>query len=161
MSGANSTGALTVGQTVIPLKNATGTGTVSAGDILTIANDTNKYVVAAASFAGANPATGDTITLAAPGVRMAQASADRLLTVIATGPRNVGFSRNSILLATRLPAIPAEGDLAGDRTVVTDPHSGLSFEIACYPGFRMNVYHVSVCWGVSVIKPEHVAVLLG
>lgn len=159
--GTMASGALTVGQTSLALKNATGTGTVSAGDIITIANDTNKYVVASASFAGANPATGDTITLAAPGVRMAQTAAERVLTVIATGPRNVAFSRNAILLATRLPFIPPEGDLASDRMTITDPVSGIALEFAVYPGFRMNVYHVSVSWGVSVIKPEHVAVLLG
>ena len=31
-------------------------------------NDTNQYVVASATFAGANPASGDTITLVAPGL---------------------------------------------------------------------------------------------
>lgn len=161
MSGANSTGALTVGQTVLPLKNATGTGTVSAGDIITIANDANKYVVAAASFAGANPATGDTITLAAPGLRMAQTSADRVLTVFATSTRNAAFTRNAILLATRLPAIPTEGDLASDRMTIIDPISGIALEFAAYPGYRMITYHVSVAWGVKVIKPEHLAIIIG
>ena len=154
-------GALTVGQTVLSLKNATGTGTVSAGDIITLANDTNKYVVASASFAGANPATGDTITLAAPGIRKAQSAAERAITVFGTSARNCAFSRNAILLATRLPNIDAVGDLASDRMTVTDPNSGLSFEVAVYPGFRMNVYHVSVCWGVTVIKPEHLAIIIG
>lgn len=162
MSGASTvSGALTVGQTSLSLKNATGTGTVAAGDIITLANDTNKYVVAAASFAGANPATGDTITLAAPGIRMAQSAAERAITVIATAARNVAFSRNAILLATRLPALPVEGDLANDRMTITDPASGISLEFAVYPGYRMNVYHVSICWGVAAIKPEHIAVLLG
>jgi hypothetical protein len=45
--------------------------------------------------------------------------------------------------------------------VVTDERSGISLEFAVYPGFRMNVYHVSLAWGVSVIKPEHAAILLG
>jgi hypothetical protein len=160
-SASTVSGALTVGQTTLTLKNATGTGTVAAGDVITLANDTNKYVVAAASFAGANPATGDTITLAAPGIRMAQTAAERVITVVATGARNVGFSRNAILLATRLPAIDPAADMAADRTTVTDPVSGLSFEVSLYPGYMMGVYHVRIAWGVSVLKPEHVAVLLG
>lgn len=159
-SATTSAAALTVGQTVLPLATA-GTGVCAAGDIITLANDTNKYVVASVSFAGANPASGDSITIAAPGIRMAQTSAARAITMIATGPRNVAFSRNAILLATRLPATPMEGDLASDQTVVTDPNSGLSFEVAIYPGYLMNVYHLRLAWGVSVIKPEHVAVLLG
>jgi hypothetical protein len=160
-SASTVSGALTVGQTTLTLKNATGTGTVSAGDIITLANDTNKYVVAAASFAGANPATGDTITLAAPGIRMAQSAAERVITVFATSTRNIALCRNSIVLATRLPALPTGGDLASDRMTITDPNSGLSFEIAVYPGFRMNVYHLSACWGVSVIKPEHLDIIIG
>lgn len=161
MASATSTNAaFTVGQTVIPLATA-GTGVVAAGDIITFANDTNKYVVASVSFAGANPASGDSITLAAPGLQVAQAAATRAITVIATSQRNLAFTRNSILLGTRLPALPAEGDLATDRTTITDPRSGLAFELACYPGFRMVTYHVSLAWGVKVMKPEHLALLLG
>lgn len=159
--GVMASGALTVGQTSLAMKNATGTGTVAAGDVITLANDSNKYVVAAASFAGANPATGDTITLAAPGIRMAQSAAERAITVVGTSSRNIAFSRNAILLATRLPAMPSDGDLASDRMTITDPVSGIALEFAVYPGFMMNVYHLSVCWGVSVIKSEHVAILLG
>jgi hypothetical protein len=161
LSGGNTTGALTVGQTVLPLKNATGTGAAVAGDIITLANDSNKYVVASVSQAGANPATGDTITIAQPGIRMAQGSADRVITMIASGPRNVAFTRNSILLGTRLPYVPAHGDLASDRMDVTDPMTGLSFGLAYYPGYMMGLYEIQVAWGVKVIKPEHIAVLLG
>lgn len=161
MASATTTAAvLSIGQTVLPLATA-GTGVVAAGDIITLANDSNKYVVSAVSFAGSNPASGDSITIAAPGLRVAQSSAARAITVVATSARNIGFSRNSILLATRLPAVPEGGDLASDRVTISDPKSGIALEFAVYPGFRMNVYHVSVCWGVSVIKPEHCAVLLG
>lgn len=161
MASATSTSAaFTVGQTLIPLA-AAGTGVVAAGDIITFANDTNKYVVASVSFAGANPAASDTITLQAPGLRVAQGVATRAITVLATSARNIAFSRNAIVLATRLPMLPTEGDLAIDREVVTDPRTGLSFEIAAYPGFRMITYHVSVCWGVTVFKPEHVAGIVG
>ena len=161
MASATSTSAaFTVGQTVIPLATA-GTGVVSAGDIITFANDTNKYVVASVSFAGSNPASGDSITLNAPGLRVAQTAATRAITVLATSARNIAFSRNAIVLATRLPNLPPEGDMAIDREIVTDPRTGLSFEIAAYPGFRMITYHVSVCWGVTVFKPEHVAGIVG
>ena len=159
-SATTSASALTVGQTVLPMATA-GTGLVAAGDIITIANDSNKYVVASVSFAGSNPASGDSITIAAPGLLVAQASAARAITVVATAARNIAFSRNAILLATRLPELPEEGDIARFREVITDDRSGISFEIAAYPGFRKITYHVSAVWGVKVIKPEHAAVLLG
>lgn len=159
-NATTSAAALTVGQTVLPLATA-GTGAVAAGDIITLANDSNKYVVAAVSFAGANPASGDSITIAAPGLRVAQSSAARAITVVATAARNVAFTRNAILLATRLPVVPPAGDLARDRMTITDPVSGISLGLAYYPGYMMGEYELQLAWGVSVIKPEHVAILLG
>ena len=160
MASATSTSAaFTVGQTAIPLATA-GTGVVAAGDIITFANDTNKYVVSAVSFAGANPASGDTITLAEPGLRLAQGVATRAITVFATSARNLAFSRNAITLATRLPKFQA-GDQAADRQVITDPLTGISFELTMWPGQRMVKYEVSIAYGMTVIKPEHLAVIIG
>ena len=161
MASATSTSAaFTVGQTVIPLATA-GTGVVAAGDVITFANDTNKYVVAAVSFAGANPASGDTITLAAPGLRVAQGAATRAITVGAAFVGNLAFSRDALLLGTRLPVAPPEGDLAIMRETITDPISGISFEIAAYGGYRMNTYEVAVNWGWAVEKTAHLALMLG
>ena len=134
----------------------TGTGTILAGDVVTFAGDTNKYVVAT-GFAG--DGDGD-IVLAAPGLRQTLAN-DVAMTIGNSFTANVGFTRNAILLATRLPELPEEGDMALDRIVITDPLTGISLEFAVYPGYRMNVYHVSLAWGVTVIKPEHAFVLLG
>ena len=161
MASATSTAAaFTVGQTVIPLATA-GTGVVAAGDVITFANDTNQYNVASVSFAGANPASGDTITLAAPGLRKAQGAATRAITVLAASPRNMAFSRSAIVLATRMPERPAEGDMALDVMTIQDPRSGIAFEVSIYPGVRMVTYHIGLAWGVKNIKPEHTAQLLG
>jgi hypothetical protein len=161
MASATSTNAaFTVGQTAIPLATA-GTGVVAAGDVITFANDTNQYVVASVSFAGANPASGDTITLAEPGLRKAQSAATRAITVVAAAARNVGFSRSAIILVARQPARPEEGDLALDVMEISDPRSGLTFEVAMYPGNRMVRYEVSLAWGCKNIKPAHTALLLG
>jgi hypothetical protein len=161
MASATSTSAaFTVGQTVIPLATA-GTGVVAAGDIITFANDTNKYVVSAVSFAGANPASGDTITLAAPGLRKAQGVATRAITVVAASGRNLAFSKNALLLATRLPARPSSGDLATDVATVTDARSGITLELSMYPQYRQVRYEVAAAWNAIVMKPEHIATLLG
>jgi hypothetical protein len=160
MASATSTSAaFTVGQTLIPLATA-GTGVVAAGDIITFANDTNKYVVSSVSFAGANPASGDSITLAAPGLRIAQGVATRAITVFATSARNLALSRNAITLATRLPKYQA-GDQCSDRQVITDPHTGISFELSMWPGYRMVKYEVAIAYGMTVVKPEHLAVIIG
>ena len=145
-----------VGATVLTLASA-GTGTIVAGDIITFAGDTNKYVVASGD---ADVSNGGTITLAEPGLRVAMSAATKAITVFGTSARNTAFSRNAILLSTRLPA-SVSGDLATDRQVITDPVSGISFELSMYPGDRMVHYEVAACWGVTVIKPEHLAIIVG
>lgn len=161
MASATTTNAvLSIGQTALPLATA-GTGVVAAGDVITLANDTNKYVVTSVAFAGANPASGDVITIAAPGLRVAQTAATRAITVVATSARNMAFNRSAIVLATRLPDRPSAGDMAIDVATLVDPRSGLAFEVAVYPGYRKVVYEVSLAWGYEVIKPAHTALLLG
>ncbi len=161
MASATSTSAaFTVGQTVIPLATA-GTGVVAAGDVITFANDTNKYVVAAVSFAGANPASGDTITLAAPGLQMAQGVATRAITVTAAAARNMAFERNAIKLLARTPAMPDGGDSADDVLNITDPVSGLTFQVAVYKLYRRTKWEVGLAWGTKNVKPEFSHILLG
>jgi hypothetical protein len=156
MTGALVNGALSIGATAIVFDTGTvNTTGIVAGDIITIAGDSNKYVVAT----GLAAASG-TITIAAPGLIRAAAD-NAAITVFGTSSRNCAFSRNAIVLATRLPAIPPQGDMAIDRQVITDPRTGLSFELAMYPGYRMNTYHVSLAWGISVFKPEHLAIIIG
>jgi hypothetical protein len=154
MTGALVNGALSAGATSIVFDTGTvNTTGIVAGDIITIGS--HKYVVATGSTS-----TSGTIVINAPGLQAAVAD-NTAITVFATSARNVAFSRNAIVLATRLPELPPEGDMAIDREIVTDPRTGLSFEVAAYPGFRMITYHVSVCWGVTVFKPEHVAGIIG
>ncbi|MDZ5448945.1 P22 phage major capsid protein family protein [Labrys sedimenti] len=152
----NATG-YAIGATVITLASA-GTGTLVAGDVITFAGDTNKYVVAAGD---ADVSNGGTITLAAPGLRKAIPAAATAITVLAAAVRNMAFARTAIALATRAPALPPQGDSAIDRQIVTDPVSGLSFEIAMYAQYRQMQYEVSLAWGTAAIKPEHMALLLG
>ncbi|NMZ77480.1 P22 coat - protein 5 family protein [Pseudomonas nitroreducens] len=146
-----------VGATSITLASA-GTGTILAGDFITFAGDTNKYQVVTGDTDVSN---GGTIVLAAPGLRKAIPAASTNITVIATSVRNMAFARSAIALATRAPALPPQGDSAVDRQIITDPVSGLSFEVAMYAQYRQMQYEVSLAWGCAAVKTEHMAVLLG
>lgn len=149
-----------LGATVLTLATA-GTGVAAAGDIITIAGDTNKYVIDDVTFAGANPAAGDTITIGAPGLQVAITTSATAITVIATSTRNMGFAPSAIVLAQRLPALPEGGDMADDRMMVIDPRSGLTFELSIYRQYRQVHYELAAAWGQRVIKTEHTALLLG
>jgi len=144
-------GAHAAGATTIAAK--TGSGTILAGDIVVFQGDTNKYVVASAL-------NGGSFTINAPGLLAAHSDGDTI-TVGNSYTANVGFRRNAIVLATRLPELPKEGDLALDHFEVEDPLTGLVFDFAAYPGFYMVTYTVAIAWGVTAIKSEHITTLLG
>jgi hypothetical protein len=159
-TGANATtnnAGYAVGATALTLASA-GTGTLLAGDVVTFAGDTNKYVVTSGDT---DVSDGGTLTIAAPGLLVAMSAATKAITRGAGYTANMAFSSNAIKLATRLPAMPEGGDAADDVYVVTDPLSGLSFEVAIYRQYRQVLLMVSIAWGVKVVKPEHLVLLLG
>lgn len=146
-----SNGTFAEGETVIDIDG--GTGTVLAGDVITFAGDANKYVVASAL-------SGGSVTIAAPGLQAALADGVAM-TVGGTYTANMAFDKNAIQLVTRAPALPNGTDQAADSMMLTDPRSGLTFEVRVYYGYRKVRYEVALAWGVKNIKPEHSVLLLG
>lgn len=147
----NNSGGYAAGSTTIAAD--TGSGTIVAGDVVTFAGDTNKYVVATAL-------SGGSFTIAEPGLR--QAVADNAAITVGSGySANFAFSQNAMQLVARPPALPEGGDMASDRMMLVDPFSGLPLEVSVYKGYRKTRYEVALAWGVANIKPEHTAILLG
>lgn len=145
-----------VGQTTITFDGATvNTTGFKAGDVVTFAGDTNKYIVTTGSTD-----TGGDIVIGAPGLLVAAADATEI-TIGGSYTANMAFSQNAIVLATRAPAMPEGGDSADDVISVTDPVSGLTFQVAMYKEYRRVKYEVGLAWGVKMVKPEHCALLLG
>lgn len=105
-----------------------------------------------------------TITIGSPGLRQAHAAGDAVMLSNSYTP-NLAFSRSSIVLATRAPALPVIGgieqDSAVDRQTVVDPVSGIAFEVSMYLQYRQVQYEVALAWGSAVVKPDNVAILQG
>lgn len=157
-SGATTNNAgYAVGTTTLTLASA-GTGTILAGDVITFAGDTNQYVVVSGD---ADVSNGGTITIAAPGLRVAMSAATKLITTVGNSARNMVFSRSALILAARTPKRPEKGDLAAAVEYITDPRTGLTFELAYYPQFMQGMFQLGLAWGVKNIKPDHTGLLLG
>lgn len=138
----------------------TGSGTVLAGDVVTFAADSNnKFVV------NTGVAAPGTIAIGAPGTIIDVPTANAM-TIGANYTPNVAFTRSAIQLITRAPAMP-EGpdgrpaDSAEDSVMVTDPVSGITFEVSMYRQFRQVAYFVGLAWGANAIKSNHIALLMG
>lgn len=146
------TAGFAIGTLVIPL--ITGTGTVLAGDVVTFAGDTNKYVVAAGVAAPGS------ITLAKPGLMQAIPAAATALTIGNNFGANLAFHRNAMKLLCRTPAMPPGGDVADDVYDLTDPVSGIVYQVAVYRLYRRVKYEVGLAWGTAAIKSEFIQLLL-
>lgn len=140
-----------VGDTSIAVD--TGSGTIIAGDVVTVAGDTNKYIVGTALASGS-------FVINKPGL-LAAAADNAAVTVGNNYAANMGFARSAIHLITRAPAMPEGGDSADDVIEITDPVSGLSFQVASYAQYRRRKIEVGLAWGVKAAKSEHIAILLG
>jgi hypothetical protein len=152
-----SKGSLAIGATAITLKAIASGGFVN-GDYIMLAGDTNRYLVVAGGKASNAP--DDVLTIAAPGLRQAHSDGDGI-TIAAKTARNLAFSQSAIQLVTRAPAMVGGDDAAVDKMMITDPYSGMSFELRVYNGYHKKRAEIGCAWGVKVIQPEHVVSLLG
>ncbi len=148
---SNNASGYSIGDTGIAVD--TGSGTVVAGDVVTFTGDTNKYIVGTALSAG-------NLSLSRPGLRAALA--DNVGMAVGNNyTPNIAFHRNALGLVTRQPAMPDGGDSADQVQSITDPLTGITYEVALYRQFLQNVIHVRLAWGYKAIKQEFIATLLG
>ena len=158
-TGYDCTAVEPIGETTIAC-DGSDSGTILAGDVVTntTAADGVKYVVSSGStLTGAE--TGNFI-INEPGLVLATSSGNEWTTQ-GSYRANLAFHKSAIQLITRAPLMPEGGDAADDVMIVTDPVSGISFQIALYRQYRQVHFEVALAWGVACIKPEHLVLLLG
>lgn len=146
-------GNIAIGSTALTLD--TGSGTILAGDVVTLESDTsNKYIVNTALSGGTD------LVIANPGLRVATVN-NKTVTVGAAYTGNVAFHRNAVELYMRPPALPPGGDAAIDSLTITDSKTGLVFQVSIYGGYKMQMLDITTYYQAKVWKPEFVATLLG
>jgi hypothetical protein len=157
-------GAVAKGGTSIKLK--TGSGTILAGDVFSLTSSSGRLYVALTAAAAA----GDTITIARPGVADAIADGDTLTLAAAFTP-NLALTKDAIQLVARQPLLPGVGGSASgnggaggillDTALVPDPGTGLVYQIAMWSLYRQVLIEIALCWGVGVVNPQNMVLLLG
>ena len=138
-----------VGDTTIAADG--GSGTILAGDIVTFAGTSHKYVVNSALASGS-------FTIGKPGLRAAE-SDDDAITVGNTYTPNVAFQENALHLVMRAPE--TGNDAAVDVATVRDDFSGLTFQLAVYPQYMQSSWELRCLYGVKAVNPEFIATLIG
>lgn len=139
-----------VGTTSIPL--ITGSGTVLAGDIVTFAGDTNKYVVTTGIAAPG------TITIAAPGLKVAMSAATKAMTIGAAFTPNMAFERSSVVGIMRPPIMPPNPTIS--QMLVSDD-KGLTYLMLDIAQYGMRTWELHLGWGFKGINNEFGAIVLG
>lgn len=142
-------GAASAGDTTIAID--TGTGTILAGDVVTIGD--HDYVVGTAL-------SGGEIILNSPGL-VEDVADGATVTVAANRTANFAFHRSAAEIAMRAPAVPPGGDAAVDMMMVQDPFSGLVFSVSAYKGYKKAMFEVAAVWGVQAWKDQFIASLAG
>jgi hypothetical protein len=152
-------GSLSIGDTSIPVDETGGSDGVKvvAGNYVTI--NSVKYLVTSGVDLSASGS--GTLEIAEPGLVEAVADNTTITQNTDNFVGNMAFAESAVHLATRAPAMPQGGDSADDVMEITDPVSGLAFQVCQYRQYKRVKYEVGLVWGVKAIKPEHMALLLG
>lgn len=137
-----------IGDTTITVD--TGTGTIVVGDVITIAGDTNQYVVTGAL-------SGGSFTIGAPGLRVAVAN-NAAVTVTAAYTANLAFERNAVVGVVRPPLIPAK---PGDMQQIVSDETGMSYLLLDSVQYGQRVWELHTCWGFKTVNGAFSAIVKG
>jgi hypothetical protein len=134
----------------IPL--ITGTGTILAGDVVTFAGDTNKYVVNTGARAGH-----DHHRPPWPEGRACRFGNDAL-TVGNNYTANLAFERNAVVGIMRPPLMPANPTI--EQMLVSDD-KGMTYLMLQIAQYGMLSWELHLAWGFKTINGEFSSIVLG
>lgn len=137
-----------VGDTAISVD--TGSGTILAGDVVTFAGTSDKYVVNTAL-------SGGSFSIGRPGLLAAEADNDAVSVGNNYTP-NVAFERSAVVGVVRPPIMPANPTIS--QMAISDG-SGLTYLLLDIAQYGQRTWELHLAWGFKAVQSEHIAVLLG
>lgn len=139
-----------LGSTAISILDA-GAGTLVAGDILTIAGDSQTYCVTGSGAPYTLHASNDTQVSIVPALQVAQSGGAQVVTVKNSHEVNLVFHRDAFGFAMRTLAIEEEGR---QIMTMTDPISGISLRLEIEKQHKQTTYAFDVLYGATLVRPE-------
>lgn len=140
-------GALTIGV-------KTGVGAISAGSIVSIADDASasKYVVSKAIATNA-----DDLYISRPGFKKTIGDS-KAITVTGNYTPNLAFERMAVVGVMRPPLIPENPTIS--QMIISDSF-GMSYLMLDISQYGQRTWELHLAYGFKVVQPEHVAILIG
>lgn len=149
----DATSNLVAGSTTLKTSTA-GSGTILAGDVVTLQSDSNKYVVnSSAVVAG----TTGTFVIGRPGLKVTTVAA-KTITVGNGYTPNLAFERSAVVGIMRPPLMPANPTM--QMSLVSDK-KGLTYLFIEIAQYGQITWELHLAWGFKVVQSEHVALLMG
>lgn len=140
-----------IGTTSIPI--ITGSGTVLAGDVVTFAGDSNKYIV------DTGVAAPGTIVLQEPGLLQAIPASTTAMTIGNSYAANAVMHKSAAKIVVR-PALQPDGAIA-EQMVITDPVTKFSFLMLRVPQNAQASWFIRVVYDAFAVNNYAIATLLG
>jgi hypothetical protein len=141
---------LAVGATTIDPK--TGTGAAAAGSVFTVGTGLEKYILTTGITANTDP-----VYINRPGLANAAADGDAIGFVGDYTPC-LAFERSAVVGVFRPPYIPENANI--EQVLVSDQF-GMTYLLCRVIGDGVVTWRLHIAYGIQVVQPEHVALLLG
>jgi len=139
-----------VGETTIKLKGVGGTLALLEGDIITIAGDTQTYVVDAdVTITSSN--NGDCVI--APGLKVAT-SGDEAITIKATHVVNLAFNRNCFAFVSAPMTDKVLREAGANIFQIADPVTGLILRVEVVRQHKQVAFEMDILYGAALIQAE-------
>jgi hypothetical protein len=141
-----------VGSTAIGLVDV-GSGTVVPGDIITIAGDSQTYVVCGSSAYTLDPSTAVEVSIL-PTLKVACSGAE-VVTIKNSHAVNMVFHRDAFAFATRPLLDNSQSYSLGSKMLsMQDPITGLILRLEVSRQHKQTIWEFDILWGADLVRPE-------
>jgi hypothetical protein len=147
------------GASTIQVNASNGSGyTLVAGDVFTIAGDTQTYVVQA-TVTGIGSATKSAVTIDPP---LAAAVSSEAVTIQGDHVVNMVFHRDAFAFANRPLVGNTQSMALGSQIMsMTDPQTGITLRLEVSRQYKQVVWEFDILWGAQLVRPELATRILG